>query len=72
MQNSIYLEQYVRNKISKSYNKCHADLNLSLRIALSIAFRHAAHYFFLFSVGNFLNVVSLTKSMCGSLSSDFF
>ena len=42
MQNRIYLEQYVHNKISKSYNKCHADLNLSLRIALSIAFRHAA------------------------------
>ena len=50
----------------------HDALNLSLRIALSIAFRHEAHDFFLSSVGNFLNVLSLIKSIRGSLSNAFF
>ena len=68
---NIYDKIYIHNDV-KVNSKYHVDLNLSLRIALSIAFLHAAHDLFLSSIGNFLKVVSLIRSMRGSLSSDFF
>ena len=51
---NIYNNTYIKYRIRI---KSHDALNLSLRIALSIAFRHEAHDFFLSSVGNFLNVL---------------